>query len=393
MKFLVCLLALVYLATGPSVLAQVEESPESAYQHLVLVAGPSIVVPTVLEVPLPPGAYVGNNPLVREVGSGRYIGSALVSTTTRTVVPVAVETEPSLKGEAALVDRDPETAAQFDITSEQLTSEATVILRTPLPVTTSAITFHLAPHVALPQRVTVAVSENGGWTTILAPSVMRGETVRFPEVTTDTITVTLEHSQPLRIEEVQIANASLAATLQSIRFLAQPGESYEVYLASDRAVNVARAEAGDLRRSEGVVVVTLGVVEQNPAYVPADIDTDGVPDRADNCVSVANADQVDVDGNGRGDVCEDFDRDGIANLYDNCPSDPNRAQTDEDGDGYGNPCDPEESRLTEKHAWIPWVGIGTAGVVLVVLFALVLTTHRREGTRLAEVTDEDAPHR
>ena len=40
------------------------------------------------------------------------------------------------------------------------------------------------------------------------------------------------------------------------------------------------------------------------AVAIADMDHDGVPDRADNCPSVANGDQQDSDGDGVGDACE-----------------------------------------------------------------------------------------
>ncbi len=90
------------------------------------------------------------------------------------------------------------------------------------------------------------------------------------------------------------------------------------------------------------------------------------------CVQTANVDQKDIDGNGRGDVCDDYDRDGLITIKDNCPSDPNRNQIDTDGDGLGDVCDKEESRLTEKNPWLPWAGMGFAAVVLVLLITLML---------------------
>ena len=69
-------------------------------------------------------------------------------------------------------------------------------------------------------------------------------------------------------------------------------------------------------------------------------------------------------------MCQDFDRDGVPNVRDNCPDAPNVSQADADSDGIGNVCDGEESRLTEKYAWIPWVGIGFAAAVIFVLFGL-----------------------
>ena len=52
----------------------------------------------------------------------------------------------------------------------------------------------------------------------------------------------------------------------------------------------------------------------------ADADADGVDDAADNCPSVANADQADLDSDGAGDACDaDVDGDGVANASDACP--------------------------------------------------------------------------
>ena len=85
----------------------------------------------------------------------------------------------------------------------------------------------------------------------------------------------------------------------------------------------------------------------------------------DNCISTINPDQIDVNRNGRGDACDDFDQDGLINTRDNCPNIPNRNQIDTDGDKIGDVCDNEESRTTEKYPWLPWVGIGFAGLVLV----------------------------
>ena len=91
----------------------------------------------------------------------------------------------------------------------------------------------------------------------------------------------------------------------------------------------------------------------------------------DNCVREPNPEQEDIDGNERGDACDDWDRDGYINSKDNCVNDPNRNQRDVDHDGLGDACDEEESRFTEANPWIPWVGMGGAAFVLIILFTLV----------------------
>lgn len=66
-----------------------------------------------------------------------------------------------------------------------------------------------------------------------------------------------------------------------------------------------------------------------PPPVAGDADGDGVPNVTDDCVLVANADQLDMDKDGAGDACDpclldpenDIDGDGLCGDVDPCPTD------------------------------------------------------------------------
>ena len=75
----------------------------------------------------------------------------------------------------------------------------------------------------------------------------------------------------------------------------------------------------------------------------ADTDGDGDNDGADNCPLVKNADQLDTDEDGKGDVCDtDDDADTILDTADNCPLIANKDQVDTDGDKVGDVCDTDD---------------------------------------------------
>ncbi len=102
-------------------------------------------------------------------------------------------------------------------------------------------------------------------------------------------------------------------------------------------------------------VLGLDATQPLDAYVPLpDQDRDSIPDDRDNCIDVANADQLDTDGDSRGDACDgcafclacdrgpDHDEDGdqIPDGCDNCPAYANAGQENADGDDLGDACDP-----------------------------------------------------
>ncbi|WP_010136896.1 collagen-binding domain-containing protein, partial [Ochrovirga pacifica] len=110
--------------------------------------------------------------------------------------------------------------------------------------------------------------------------------------------------------------------LQEQSFLAKAGNNY---------TQIATFSVADFTS-----VLDCGDVDQ-------DQDNDGVNDDVDNCPTVANADQADLDNDGQGDVCDnDDDGDGVNDDVDNCPTVANPSQNDLDNDGQGDACDEDD---------------------------------------------------
>ena len=79
------------------------------------------------------------------------------------------------------------------------------------------------------------------------------------------------------------------------------------------------------------LVLLIGLIAAPLSYAGTDLD--GIPDDSDNCPTVANPDQADFDGDGRGDACDaDDDADGVIDQLDPFPFNPNYS-ADTDGDG------------------------------------------------------------
>jgi hypothetical protein len=85
------------------------------------------------------------------------------------------------------------------------------------------------------------------------------------------------------------------------------------------ANGLAEIDLGDQSKLSNVIV-RIAATDGQPAqaaFKEADTDGDGVPDSRDNCTQVANANQLDSDGDGYGNACDaDLNNDGIVNSLD-----------------------------------------------------------------------------
>lgn len=245
------------------------------------------------------------------------------------------------------------------------------------PVLVDSFSLHLGKNVALPRTVEISSGQAGAEKIVLARSALFGRDIQFPPTKASHFRLTFEYVQPLRVTEVTAHQSGVSEALgYAIRFLAYPGKAYDVYFNADQSVHFSTKEAPNFSGDD--VLKIQGKMTENTAYQKADGDADGIPDETDNCVSVSNADQADVNGNGRGDACDDFDRDGAENSIDNCPLAPNRTQEDADGDGVGDACDLQENRPFQRWTWLPWVSIAVVGVVVIGLLMSIVHKMRRE---------------
>jgi hypothetical protein len=346
-------------------------SAKTAFRQVLTVPANQYVVPTVVEIPFAGIATNRNEVYVEDFATKQRQQTLWKTSYTDAPTNFVVR---NLEGVSlsTLSDTRQTTSQLFPIDD---LGEGLVVLNVMIAgrITTDALTLELAPNVRIPQYISITTTgPSGNSEVVVNRTAMAGATIRFPEVTTNNLRITVEYDQPLRVTELKFSEKNIKRIeTKSLRFLAQPGQAYQVFLDPDLPVPESVGERANLQNDAGVVIIAPGVLTKNTLYRNADRDGDGSIDTLDNCVDVSNPDQADIDGNLKGDACEDFDRDGVSNLVDNCINLPNPTQLDEDGDGIGDVCDDSESRLTEKYAWILWVGIALAGLTLASLFLIV----------------------
>lgn len=346
----------------------------SAFKSISDISGLNIAVPTIIDSLITLDTNSNREVVVVEKPGGKVVPSLLLSSQRE----IKIFTSDSFGNENAnyLTDGRKDNYVEYPILENGLAEEVEIHFDFGGPISLSALSFQLDSHVALPTAIEVTVGSEDNRKIVLARKNIGSHTIFFPETIGSEFFVRLNYVQPLRIREIEFGfNERDFKSIDHLRFLAQPGKDYVVHYNADRYVDVDPGEYPDLTGDDGVRFLPELNPVLNSAFVKADVDGDGIVDQEDNCVSVKNIKQEDVDQNGRGDACDDFDRDGIINSIDNCVNDPNKSQKDTDLDGRGDVCDEEESRLLQNQAWLPTVAII---VVLVVIGGLIVVTIRRK---------------
>ena len=318
----------------------------SLYKNLRPIDTAVVNQPTITEVKgLPYGvSYV----LLDDKGNSVPSQSQTIRTS-KVIPPVSVEACTSTcKDAPSLADGDERTTFDFPISSSGA-QKGKITITYAKPLVTDSLMFRTTRDSYVPTAFTLTID---GKRTL---NTLSGTSARFPRMEATKVEIEFEYNQPIRFTEVGVGSVTEEVVSNSLRFVYQPGAQYVLYFDSPSGGESIPGPSINLFAKEPLLVASLGVVSKNPAYKERDTDVDDVPDSVDNCPMQANKDQKDSNNDGVGDVCDDYDYDGVMTYRDNCPAIVNPDQRDTDKDGMGDACDNEESRLTEKYTWVPWV--------------------------------------
>lgn len=259
-------------------------------------------------------------------------------------------------------------------------NEVSIDILSSEPFKSDRFTIYFDKHIVNPSTIKLTSFDlnNGNEKVLLSERPFTQKTVIFPEEYTNHYRVALGYNNPLRVSEIVFDGSKVSENIRDyVRFIVQPKTAYSIFYNTNKSIVIDSGEIPSLRSQKNVPVIQPTDNQDNSLYKRADRDNDGIIDKEDNCVSVKNAEQTDLDHNGIGDACEDFDKDGIINSEDNCQNVANRNQLDIDGDGIGDACDEEESRFMEKYPWIPYFVLGVVFLVVVGLTVKTLKTDKQ----------------
>lgn len=257
-----------------------------------------------------------------------------------------------------LVDGDESTTFDFPLMS-QGTQKGSIKIVYAKPLTTDSVVFRTTSDSYMPNAFTLVIDGKPILNTI------EGGSAKFPMMSAKTVEISFTYTQPIRFTEVGVGLVKEEVVTSSVRFVYLPKETYRLYADSPLGREMLPTPPIDLFSKKAEHEVTVLAPSSNGFYKEKDSDGDGVANSLDNCPSVANTNQSDGNTNGAGDACDDYDYDGVMTASDNCPTVVNPDQRDIDKDGVGDACDTEESRLTEKYAWMPWVVFALVFCVIV----------------------------
>ncbi len=361
--------------------AQTKVSDLSLYKHVQFIKVLEVEQPAIVEIQNLNQS--GNYIVIDDNGEAIQQQSQTIRET-KIIPPLRVEGCTSTCSDAeALLDGNEETTFDFALSSSGVQRGRIKIVYAN-PLETDSVVFRATRDSYMPTSFTLMIDGERILNTI------QGGSARFPKMMTQTVDIEFEYNQPIRFTEVGVGLNKEEEVSNVVRFVYQPKMKYTLYLDSPTGRENVPPSAINLFAKNKEVDIVLEEIRKNPLYKERDSDSDGVVDSIDNCVMQGNADQKDGNGNGVGDVCDDYDYDGLATYRDNCPEILNPDQKDSDGDGLGDVCDGEESRITEKYGWMPWVVfVAVLGAILAMGYEVIKMKKDKEAKEKKESEDND----
>ncbi|MDA1338130.1 MAG: thrombospondin type 3 repeat-containing protein [bacterium] len=348
----------------------------SKYQEITS----DITIPTVIEMPLVYSQKPNDQYLIIEQDNNQFQPYEIINRDIPT--GYSVYSDANKINEGNLDDNNPNTYVDYEINSDQTKTSVSWKLIYTEPISSNSFFYNLDINSRSPINITIEkVDENYNLITTLVKEQVASNTIKFPTTSSQYWKVNMTFSQPLRVNEMGFITTT-KTTKNYLRFLARPGKEYLVYSEPTSYVNINMSEKGNLANASEVKSIQQPFIYSNNINKESDYDLDGIFNSVDNCIYLSNPTQDDINTNKIGDACEDFDNDTISNSIDNCPDQPNKNQIDTDGDGVGDHCDTEESRLTEKIKWLPWLGLI---IGFTVVFGLLITTVKTNKPETPEV--------
>lgn len=332
----------IILAVSVSAIVTCFAGGITEYKNIGTISGINVTQPTIVEIKNlnKDGNYI----IVNENSSSTQ---QQFQTVKKVIPPQKVEACTNKCVEApTLADGNENTTFDFPLISNGL-QQGRIRINYNSPVLTDSVVFRTTSDSYMPTSFTLVIDGKRILNTI------QGSRAMFPRMMAGNIEIEFMYNQPIRFTEVGVG--SNLEEVSNVRFIYQPKGKYSIYLDSPLGREYIPSPAVNLFKDSNVTELSVLEINKNTQYKERDTDTDGIPDSSDNCPSQINSDQKDGNNNGTGDVCDDYDYDGVPTYVDNCPQMENPDQKDTDKDGVGDVCDTEESRVTEKYKWIPWV--------------------------------------
>lgn len=383
-KFILKYFLIIYIVASTVSIVNAEnqiDEQKSQFRESGKLEIPTIKIPTVIEATLPKKVYQVE---VFDNTSENFVPNLLITNSTQ-VIPTSSLITGTNTSVSKITDNNYLSFYEFNL-PEEGRGKVSVTIKYPKAIKTDSVFFSLGEYVALPTKINIKALIFGEMKTIASDISPEGTMIHFPNYSSDQFVIEFEYTQPMRITEIRFNDLNEAPSTQSVRFLAEPNHTYTFFFNPQHNTYINLGESADLADNRDIIKVDNLVIGNNTNFKEADSDQDGIIDIKDNCVQVANTDQLDEDKNGRGDLCDDYDRDGVINSKDNCVNNPNTNQIDTDRDGKGDACDTEESRITEKYPVLVWIAIIFAVFVFGLMFYFV---SRKKDVKVSNTIDFD----